>query len=282
MSGLLDVRSIPAWLRPHGIGVGTLTAILLLTALVTAPVRGASPASVPGPPDAARAREIVDRVDRLLRGESSRGELEMQIVTEHWQRTLRMRVWSLGTDHALVQVTAPPREAGTGTLKVGTEVWSYLPRVARTIKVPASMMMGSWMGSHFTNDDLVKESRMVEDYDIAISFEGDRDGARVWEFTLTPRPEAAVVWGRVVEQVRQDDLMPVWVRDYDEDGTLQRTMTFSDFKRMGGRRVPTVITTVPSDKPTERTVLRYRALEFDVGLTPSFFSLQNLQAVEPR
>lgn len=250
-------------------------------AMLALPAASPRPAAA-APPGPERAREIVDRVDRLLRGDSSRGEIEMQIVTQHWQRTLRMRAWSLGTDRALVQVTAPPREAGTGTLKVGTEVWTYLPRVARTIKVPTSMMMGSWMGSHFTNDDLVKESRMIEDYDIAISFEGERNGVRVWEFTLTPKPEAAVVWGRVVEEVRQDDLMPTWVHDYDEDGVLQRTITFSGYRIMGGRLVPAVMTTVPSDKPTERTVLKYLSLAFDVGLSPSFFSLQNLQATEPR
>ena len=250
-------------------------------AMLALPAASPRPAAA-APPGPERAREIVDRVDRLLRGDSSRGEIEMQIVTQHWQRTLRMRAWSLGTDRALVQVTAPPREAGTGTLKVGTEVWTYLPRVARTIKVPTSMMMGSWMGSHFTNDDLVKESRMIEDYDIAISFEGERNGVRVWEFTLTPKPEAAVVWGRVVEEVRQDDLMPTWVHDYDEDGVLQRTITFSGYRIMGGRLVPAVMTTVPSDKPTERTVLNYLSLAFDVGLSPSLFSLQNLQATEPR
>jgi outer membrane lipoprotein-sorting protein len=282
MGGLLEMASGSMRAKRHVIRAGLRFAIVCGIGLFAPEAQAAPAVPAPASASAVRAREIVDRVDRLLRGESSRGELEMQIVTEHWQRTLRMRVWSLGTDRALVQVTAPPRESGTGTLKVGSEVWSYLPRVARTIKVPASMMMGSWMGSHFTNDDLVKESRMIDDYDIAISFEGERDGILVWEFTLTPHPEAAVVWGRVVELVRQDDLMPLWARYYDEDGALQRTMTFGEVKIMGGRRVPTVITTVPAEKPTERTVLRYRELEFDVGLKPSFFSLQNLQSVEPQ
>jgi hypothetical protein len=224
------------------------------------------------------AREIVDRVDRMLRGASSRGDFVMEIATEHWTRSLEMRVWSLGTAYALVRVTAPAREAGTATLKVGDEVWNYLPRVDRTIKVPPSLMMGSWMGSHFTNDDLVKESRMVDDYDIAIGYEGDREGVAVWEFVLTPKPTAAVVWGKVVEQVRQADLMPTWARYYDERGNLIRTMTFSDFRTFGGRLVPSVMTVRPADKPGEHTTIRYRELAFDVPLTPGFFSLRNLQS----
>ena len=222
-------------------------------------------------------REIIDRVDRMLRGASSRADIGMEVATEHWTRSLEMRAWSLGTEYALIRVTAPPREAGTATLKVREEVWNYLPRVDRTIKIPPSLMMGSWMGSHFTNDDLVKESRVVDDYDIAIGFEGDRAGAQVWEFALTPKPTAAVVWGRIVQQVRKADLMPTWARYYDERGTLVRTMTFTDYRTFGSRLVPTVMTVRPEDKPGERTVIRYRDLEFDVRLTPDFFSLRTLQ-----
>jgi len=222
-------------------------------------------------------RAIVDRVDRMLRGNSSRGDVVMEIATEHWTRSLEMRVWSLGTAYALVRVTAPAKEAGTATLKVNDEVWNYLPRVDRTIKVPPSLMMGSWMGSHFTNDDLVKESRMIDDYDIAIGFDGDRDGTAVWEFVLTPKPAAAVVWGKIVEQVRKADLMPTWARYYGERGNLVRTMTFADYRTFGARLVPSVMTVRPADKPDERTTIRYRQLEFDVRLTPDFFSLRNLQ-----
>ena len=164
------------------------------------------------PLQAQTAREIIDRVDRLLRGESSRGRITMEITTEHWSRSLDMEIWSLGVEHSLVRVQSPAREAGTATLKAGQEVWNYLPRVDRTIKVPPSLMMGSWMGSHFTNDDLVKESQIVDDYDFEISFEGEREGVEVWEFQLTPRPEAPVIWGRIDEQVRKADLMPPWIR----------------------------------------------------------------------
>lgn len=233
---------------------------------------------LPLPAQGQTARDIIDRVDRLMRGESSRGRVEMQIATEHWSRGLEMEVWSLGTEYSLVRVTAPPREEGMATLKADQEVWNYLPRVDRTIKVPPSLMMGSWMGSHFTNDDLVKESRIVEDYDIAIAFEGTRDGVAVWEFVLTPKPDAAVFWGRIEEQVRRDDLMPVWAKYYDERGTLSRTITFSEFRRLGGRLVPAVMTVVPTDKPDERTVIRYRSLEFDIDLQPSFFSLRQLRS----
>jgi hypothetical protein len=223
------------------------------------------------------AREIVDRVDQLLRGNSSHGRMTMEIETADWARSLEMEVWSLGTEYALVRVLAPRKDAGTATLKSGNDLWNYLPRVDRTIKLPPSLMSAAWMGSHFTNDDLVKESRLIEDYDIEIAFDGVRDGTRVWEFTLTPKPEAPVVWGRIEERVRQDDYMPLWAHYYDEGGELARTMTFSEFRRMDGRLVPAVMTVEPADKPDEHTIVRYADLEFDIDLTPDFFSLRQLQ-----
>ena len=221
--------------------------------------------------------QIIERVDRLLRGDSSRGVATMEVATEHWNRSLSMEVWSLGTDYSLVRITSPAKEAGTATLKAQNDIWNYLPKVDRTIKIPASMMMGAWMGSHFTNDDLVKDSQLVEEYDITISFEGDRDGTEVWELKLTPKPEAPVVWGHIEYQVRKKDMMPLRARYFDEDGGLARTMSFGEFRVLGGRLVPSVLTMQPEDKPAESTSFRYDEIEFDVDIDESFFSLRALK-----
>ena len=249
--------------------------------IALAALLGAAAIAAHAPPASAqtdpRVLEIIDEVDRLMRGESSSGRMRMEIDTEHWSRTLEMSVWSLGTEYSLIRVESPVREAGAATLKVENEVWEYLPRADRTIKIPPSMLLGAWMGSHFTNDDLVKESRIIEDYDIVISFEGDRDGEEVWEFTMTPKPEAPVIWGRIEQQIRKRDRMPIWAQYYDENGTLSRTFTFSDFRVLGGRTVPARMVIEPADGE-ERTVVTYLELEFDVGLQEDFFSLRNLRA----
>jgi hypothetical protein len=221
--------------------------------------------------------EIMERVDRLLRGDSSRGVATMEVVTENWEREITMEMWSLGTEFSLVRVQAPAREAGTATLMAEDNIWNYLPKVERTIKIPSSMMGGSWMGSHFTNDDLVRESQLIEDYDIEIAFAGDRDGDDVWEFRLTPKPEAAVIWGHLEFRVQQLDYMPLWSRFYNEDGELVRTMEYSEFTEFAGRLVPAVMDMQPHDKPGERTTIRYEELEFDLDIDESFFSLQRLQ-----
>ena len=222
--------------------------------------------------------EIIDRVDRLMRGDSSRGVATMEVVTEHWEREMTMEVWSLGTDYSLVRLRAPRRDAGTATLMAGDDIWNYLPKVDRTIKIPASMMGGSWMGSHFTNDDLVKESRLVDDYDVEMAFEGERDGVDVWELRLTPKPEAAVVWGHMAFLVRQRDSMPLWARLLRRGRRARPHHGVQRVHRDG--RPPRPRRHGHASRPTsrsERTSFRYEELEFDVDLDTSFFSLRTLQ-----
>ena len=241
----------------------------------------AAPATGDLPPakdaQAARVQKILDKIDRMWRGTSSEGEMEMEVVTAHWSRTLRMEGYSEGMDRSLVRITYPAKEEGVATLKVGENIWNYLPKINRVTKVPASMMLGSWMGSHFTNDDIVKESRYALDYRTRITFEGERDGQRIVELTLHPLPEAPVVWGRVVARVRADDYIPLEISYYDEDGREVRKLTFSEVKEMGGRVIPTVLTMRPTDKPGEYTRVKYLRMKFDVALPKDLFSLRSLK-----
>ena len=235
------------------------------------------PGALSGQAEDIDAKDIIDRVDRLLRGDSSHATVEMTITTRRWKRSLVLDIWSEGLDKVLIRILKPRKEKGTATLKVGSQIWNYLPKIDRTIRVPTSMMMGSWLGSHFTNDDLVKESRLIRDYEIKLEFMGDRDGVQIYEIDLLPHEDAPVVWGRIRYQIRQDDLMPVWARFYDEHGELKRTMRFGDYQMMGNRKVPARMTLVPADHPEELTEMVYRELRFDIAIPRRTFSLGALR-----
>jgi len=222
------------------------------------------------------AGTILKKIDDLWRGASSKALISMHVRTSHWERTLVMDVYSQGTENSLVRIVKPLKESGIATLKVGSEIYNYLPKTDRTIKLTAAMMMGSWMGSHFTNDDLVKESRLSEDYLPQITFAGTRDGQDITEITLAPKPQAAVVWGRIVLDVRGDD-QPVKERYYDEDGRVVRVLTFDAYRRVSGRLVPMHMKMIPQDKPGEFTEITYETLDFDVVLPAGFFSLSELK-----
>jgi outer membrane lipoprotein-sorting protein len=238
-------------------------------------------------------------VARLFISKSSIATVEMQITKEDWRRNISMQLWSLGESNILVRIRRPQEDAGTAILKVGNKTWCYLPKANRTVKMPASMMMTSWMGSHFTLNDLVKENRLTNDYVIATSFEGKRDGVAVSEYTLTPRRAAVVVWGKITLEIRQADLMPLWQRYYDEDGKLVRELSFSEYKTVSGRLIPTRLVMRPLDKAgekasagggvlvggvirpldqaVEQTTITYENIVFDEPIDEEAFSRRNLK-----
>jgi outer membrane lipoprotein-sorting protein len=228
-----------------------------------------------------RAREIVDRAARLFISKSSIATMEMQITKQDLQRTISMQFWSLGESNILIRIRRPQEDAGTAILKAGNKIWYYLPKANRTVEIRASMMMTSWMGSNFTLDDLVKQSRLTDDYVITATFEGQRDGVAVSEYTLTPKPAAAVVWGKITLEVRQADRLPVRQRYFDEDGKLVRGLTFSEYKTVSGRLVPTRLVMQSLDKSgqkvVEQTTITYEKIVFDTPISEEIFSLKNLK-----
>ncbi len=224
-----------------------------------------------------RAKEILAKVDDMWRGDSSYSVITMNVRTEHYERHMKMEAWSKGTDKTLVKILSPLKEKGTATLKSDKHIYSYLPRTDRTIRLTSGMMMGSWMGSHFTNDDLVRESRMEEDYTPAVTFEGKRDGIDIIEFTLIPKEDATVVWGKVMLIVRAEDYLPLFEVFYDEDMVEARSIVFGDFKMIAGAERPAVMRVIPSDKPQEYTEIIYQELDLNIDLSDNFFSINRLR-----
>lgn len=238
-----------------------------LALVASAPV----PALAAPPPDAGA---VLRHLDDLYRSTSSIARLELAVVNPRSTRTLRMQAWTRGEEEALVVVEAPAREAGTATLRVGQNLWNWLPRISRTIRVPPAMMLASWMGTDFTNDDLVKESSLHDDF--VASVERRSESPPGWWLGLVVKPGIVGRWARI-EILVADDRLPVEERHYDRKGRLARTMTFDDVKVLGGRRLPARITLVPADGETQRTVLRYLDVAFDVPLADDTFSLSRLE-----
>jgi hypothetical protein len=227
-----------------------------------------------------RAAEILDSIDDMWRGESSTGVSTMTVQTANYSRTMKMIMWSKGKEKSLIRILEPIKEKGTATLKSEDNIYTYLPKTDRTIKLTSGMMMGSWMGSHLTNDDLVKESRMSEDYFVEITFEGKRNGRDELEFTLIPKPDAAVVWGKIVVSTwvyREGMYLATEEIFYDEEMVESRRMTFEDIKEFDGRPLPARMKILPMDKPDEYTELVYESLEFNIKLDDDFFSLSRLR-----
>ena len=86
------------------------------------------------------AKALVTGALELTRGDSSYSELTMQIQRPGWQKTLKMVAWTRGTEDALIRVTAPAKDAGQATLKKGDQMWTFIPKFKKSMRLPSSMM----------------------------------------------------------------------------------------------------------------------------------------------
>lgn len=226
------------------------------------------------------ANEIVRRADKKMRGESSRAEITMEIIRPTWSRSISMKAWSLGMDYSLILVTAPARDEGTAYLKRGNEIWNWLPDINRTIKMPPSMMSQSWMGSDFSNNDLVEESSIVTDYNHTLAGDSTLSGYEAYKIEMIPKPQAPVVWGKLVSFITKDEYLQLRTEFYDEDMELIKIMEGSEIDEMDGRTIPTKMEMIPVDKEGHKTVLYYKDIEFNIDISKNFFSIQNMKRVQ--
>ncbi|MCP4155584.1 MAG: outer membrane lipoprotein-sorting protein [bacterium] len=220
------------------------------------------------------AKEIVKKMDELYRSLSSEALMEMEIITPHWKRTLKMKFWTRGMKKTFIRILAPKKEKGIATLKMGNEMWNFLPKTDKVMKIPPSLMMGSWMGSDFTNDDLVKEYTFTEDYTFK---KIDTEIPGTISVRCIPKKGLPIVWGHQVIIVNEKDYMPVKQEYYDEKGVLIRVLTFKEPRAFGKRTIPAVMELTPRNKKGKKTIIRYLEAEFDGNIDKKIFSQRNLR-----
>lgn len=226
------------------------------------------------------ATDIVRRADEKFNGEKSGLTImSMTIVRATWERSFEFKNWTLGRENSLTLITSPAREAGQTFLKRGSEMWSWNPSISRLIKLPPSMMSQGWMGSDYTNDDILKESSVVNDYTHEIVGEETIDGVVCYKILMTSKKDAAIVWGHQIRWIDKKDFLLLRAELYDEDGYIVRTETGSEIKMMDGRLIPTKIELLPAEEPENRTLLEIKEIKFNIPLEDSFFSQQNMKRV---
>jgi outer membrane lipoprotein-sorting protein len=225
------------------------------------------------------AVDIVLKADEKQRGKYNQGERKMSIIRPDWTRVMKMKSWASGDDFSLVLVTAPARDKGTAFLKRKKELWNWQPTIDRVIKMPPSMMSQSWMGSDFTNDDLVKQSSIVKDYQHEITGKATIEGRDCWEITLIPTEESAVVWGKVNMWIDKKDFLQLKTEFYDEDDYLVNTMVGKKIGKLGDRILPLVMEVIPAEEEGHLTRVEYLSMNFDKVIKDNFFSVQNMKRV---
>ena len=226
------------------------------------------------------ALEIVTKANEKLKGESSSySVMNMQIIRPTWQRRLTLKTWSKTKELSLTLITAPKREAGQAFLKRGKEMWNWNPTIRRMIKLPPNMLTQGWMGSDFSNDDLLNQTSMVNDFTSVLSGNEIIQGKECHIIELKPKENVVVVWGKVKMWVSKRDFIQLKIEFYDEDNKLVKTEKSFELKRIGGRTFPAGIELIPADKPGNKTVVKIEWIEFNRPISDEFFSLQNMKKI---
>ena len=225
------------------------------------------------------AKQIIVKADNLQRGETNRGEMSMTIIRPKWQRTIKMKMWSIGSDYSMTYITSPAKDKGQVFLKRKNEMWNWVPTISRMIKIPPSMMSQGWMGSDYSNDDILKESSIVVDYTHKVLANENIDGIECYKIELTPKEDATVVWGKVVKWISKKEFWQLKTQYFDEDDDLMRTEKASKIKQFGDRKLPSYLEIIPEDKKGQKTVVTIISSEFNIKIDEGFFSQQNMKRV---
>jgi len=223
------------------------------------------------------AKQIIEKAVKNMEGESSTSTMSMSIVRPNWERTLEFKNWMKGDELALTLVTSPAKEKGMSFLKRGNDMWNYLPGIGRMIKLPPSMMSQGWMGSDYTNDDVLNETSLVDDYQQTFIGSETIEDRECHIIEMIPAEESNIVWGKVIAWVSKKDFIFMKHEYYDEDAYLVRTETLGSIKKMDGRLIPTIYEIIPADEPNQKTIVRIIKMDFNVDIKDSFFSQQNMK-----
>jgi len=253
----------------HAAGNAAPLAATVLLAVLGA-LSSAGAADTPDP------RDLIRAAMEHWRGVTSYSEMTMTVHRPDWERSFSMQAWTEGDKLSLVRVTAPPRDAGNGTLVKDREMWTFSPKINRILKLPSSMMSQGWMGSDFSNKDISKSTDIIDQYDHRL-LSAERHGDHLqYSIESIPHEEAAVVWGREIAVIR-DDFVLLRQEFWDQDGVLVKAMTATEIRTMDGRPVASRMRMEKIEEAGEWTEIAVDAIDFDVELAPGLFTLSNLR-----
>jgi hypothetical protein len=247
-----------------------ITLIMALTALTTTAFMTADPT----------ATQVIKKAQDKFSGSQTTAEISISIQRPKWTRTMELKSWSKGTKYSMTLIKAPARDKGTVFLKKDKEVWNWLPTVERTIKMPPSMMSQSWMGTDLTNDDLVKESSMEDDFKHSMLGKDTIDGRVCYKIKSMATEDAAVVWGKIISWIDVKDYIQMKTEFYDEDEELVNTFSGLNVKMMGGKMVASKLEIIPANKKSQKTTFEYKSLDFTTPIGDNFFTVQNMKKVK--
>ncbi len=223
------------------------------------------------------AREVIDKMENRIYGDTFHSKLEIQIERPRFKRSLTVESWDDSKkDKSFIKILKPKRDQGVTFLKDKNNLWQYIPSIGKEIKIEGSLMQDSWMGSDFTNDDLMRTSTLSDDYTHKFLTSTDNS---IYRIELRPLPTAAVVWSRIVVDVKKNGYLPTKQEFFDHKDRLKKRMVFQDYRRVDNRIIPTkyIMYTIENDRTVSTTAMMFLNIKFDMAIPAGIFSKANLR-----
>ena len=227
------------------------------------------------------AEQILERAEQKLAASTMVADMTIKIERPKWNKTMSLKTWAKGTEYAMAYVKGPEKDKGTVYLKAENDVYNYLPKIKKTIKLPATLLSQNWMGTDMSTDDLVKLTQITKDYDAKLTGSETVSGRDCYTIVLAPKATADVLWGQLILTIDKKDFIQLKTQFYDEDMELVNTMIGSEVKAMGGKTVASKMIMTPAGKPEYKTTVVYSSMQFNTSISSSFFTKGNMPKVQP-
>ncbi len=227
------------------------------------------------------AEQILKKAEQKVSSTSVIAEMDITITRPRWTKNMSLKTWAKGTEYAVAYITVPDRDKGTVYLKSGNDVYNYLPKIKKTVKLPATLLSQNWMGTDMSTDDLVKLTQLTQDYSATVSGSKMVSGRDCYEITLTPKADADVLWGKLVTCIDKTDYIQLKTVFYDEDLEAVNTMVASEIKNLGGKMLASKMVMTPAGKAGQSTTVVYQSMTFNKTIPSTFFTKANMPNVKP-
>lgn len=226
--------------------------------------------------NANNANEWAKFAEQQMRGDRSQAEITMKIETPNWSRTLEIESDVEGKKLALSTIKSPAKEKGIRTLRIENNMWNYFPKLKRKVAVSSSMLLASWMGSDFTNDDILKASSMAEDYQHSFLPNQKKNATEYRVIENKAKSTAKVMWPKIITYASMKDCLPREYHYFDKENKLKRVLTMDDVKTFDGHKLPTHWEMKPVDDNKKKTTIIYNKMKFKTSFKSDHFTHKNL------
>jgi outer membrane lipoprotein-sorting protein len=215
--------------------------------------------------------EILKKVDANLQPESFESYRKLiNIEPNGSKREFLLYTLKKGNDKIVSLFLSPASEKGRATLRLGDNMWLYIPNVGKPIRITS---LQSVVGGVFNNADIMRL-----DYNVEYNVQDVEDGKSEYVLNLKAKT-AAVAYDKLKMWVDKKAMIPTKIECYAATGLLIKTLYFKEIKPFEGVLRPSVIETDSPLYKGYQSIIAYANVKKKI-VADEVFTLEFLAKIE--